>query len=198
MVAVSTSRNAPQPQNVRGTLLISSRTQIVALGYGDEYDRALDPLAKSELASVIGASWVSMKLAHHHYSAVDSLRIPEALLDECHRKVADRLHGIFLGTALRGLKAAGLLSPARALDLVPKIVSRIFDGGITSVEHVGTNESKVLFKGNPLVSHDYFRAALRNHILTGMELCSTRPSVREEGRDPVRDAIQFRVSWLRG
>lgn len=189
------SSQTPPARNVRGTLLIASRAQIFGLGRGEAYERALGPANAAALRSVLAATWVPMSLAHEHYAVVDSLHIPDVELAECHRKGAERVHGVFLGTALRGMRAVGLLTPLSALALAPKLIGRVMDGGTTLLDPIGSTEVKLHLAGNPLLRHAYYRLGLRAHILSGMLLCANAPQVRQETCDPIGGSIRFGIRW---
>src|SRR5579859_5310359 len=89
---------------IRGTLLVSSRAQIRALGLQDRYDEALGGEASMQLDALAASSWVPMALAHPHFAAVDSLDLPEATILEAGAAVAQRLNGAFIATAIKVLR----------------------------------------------------------------------------------------------
>jgi hypothetical protein len=182
-------------RSVRGTLLVTSRTQIRAFERYDDYERALRPETRQYLDGLIASSWVPIAIVHEHLSAIDSLGLSEDVILHGATGVATKLHGIFLSTFVKTVRASGM-GPLAGAPVIAKIWARIFEGGAIGLQQVGPKDSRLTIRGNALLRHRYHRIAIRNHYKMGIEVFTRLAYVREEACDPARGSLDLAASWV--
>jgi hypothetical protein len=182
-------------RSVRGTLLVTSRSQIRAFGRYDDYERKLRPETRHYLDGLIASSWVPLEIVHDHLAAIDSLDLGEDVILKGATGVATKLHGIFLSTFVRTVRASGV-GPLAGAPVIIKIWARIFEGGAIGLQQLGPKDSRLAIRGNVLLRHRYHRIAIRNHYKMGIEVFTRLAYVREESCDADRGALDLAASWV--
>jgi hypothetical protein len=186
------------PRSARGTLLVTSRTLMRDGGYFDKYSRNLSPSDRERLDAVVPASWISLDLAHAHFEAADLLELPEVVIVTLARGVSERLHQVFLATAFRLVREAGL-TPWNGIPTFAKLWARLFDGGALGVEQLGPKDGRLYFAAQPLLRHRYFRIGLRTHVERVFSLCAQHVHMSEvRGSRPqdALDAMTLLARWV--
>jgi hypothetical protein len=182
-------------RSVRGTLIVTSRGQIRSFGRYDEYEHALRPESRELLDAVIASSWVPVSLVQEHLSAIDSLGLTEETILNGALGVAEKLHGIFLSTFVKTVRASGM-GPLTGAPVVAKIWARIFEGGAIGLQQTGPKDSRLVIRGNVLLKSRYHRIAIRNHYKMGIQVFARVAHVREEACDPERGTLNLTSSWV--
>jgi hypothetical protein len=186
----------PEPiRSVRGTLIVTSRAQIRTFGRYDEYERALPPDSRQHLDAVIASSWVPVDLVHDHLGAIDSLGLSEDVILNGAMGVAEKLHGIFLSTFVKTVRASGM-GPLAGAPVIAKIWARIFEGGAIGLQQTGPKDSRLAIRGNVLLKHRYHRIAIRNHYKMGIQVFTRVAHIREDACDPARGLLDLAASWV--
>src|SRR5580704_12438920 len=84
---------------VRGSLLVTSREQLRAAGFFEAYNAHLGEAARRELDGLVAASWLSIELAHDHFTALDAVGLSDSEIFACTRLTAEKLHRTGLSVA---------------------------------------------------------------------------------------------------
>jgi hypothetical protein len=181
--------------HVRGTLLVASREQMLAVGAYDRYLAALSEETKEQLVSLIAASWVPVDLALEHFHAIDRLDLPLDLVEKATAAVAVKLQGALFRTAAKAVQASGA-SPLSIVRTVGMLWGRMFQGGAIDVRSTGRKEGLVRLLGSPLLASRYHRTGFRVHVQTAADLFSARAIVREQSHKTAAQELTLRVHWV--
>jgi hypothetical protein len=182
-------------RSARGTLLVTSRAQIRALGLYDDYEKAIAPEARQQLDAVIATSWVPVELVHLHLAAIDSLGLSDDVILAESQNVASKLHGAFLSTLVKTVRASGL-EPLSGAGVLPKIWTRVFEGGALAAQQIGPKDARLVVRGNVLLRHRYHRLAIRTHFRLGIQFFRRVAYVKEQSCDVEQGSLDLLASWV--
>jgi hypothetical protein len=177
-------------------LLVSSRQQVRALGWLDRYEALLASDMRDQLARVTSSSWSAVELAKAHFAAIDGLAISDADVLSMTSSVAEKIHGVFLSTVSRAIRASGL-TPWSIVPACAKIWPRFFQGGAIGVYKEGSKDARVVVTGNPLVAYRYHRIGWGAHLATTVrKVVAPRVYTRVRHLDESRGRFEVLVQWM--
>lgn len=181
--------------SVRGSLLVASREQVSSSPENlVRYEAALQPEHSEALRQCMPSEWVPLSLACAHYAALDALRLPSAELRQLGIAVARRIHDSPFFPLVRIAAATGA-TPLSALVLMPKLWTRIFQGGGVAITRTGPKDAVIRAYKNPLFHSAYFRHATGGHVELTAELLSVRAYVRLLPQE-APESCRYHISWV--
>lgn len=178
--------------DVRTTLLGSSMAILKDRGLTDRYYAMLPRQHHAAMRELIIGVWAPVELAVAHYQTLDRLGFTTSEQFELGRTYTLGIQKTFLGTILR-LAGSGA-SPFTALQQLPRIAGRAFQGGSPAAFRCGPKDARIEYRGFPLGKIPYFREGFRGLITGSLELFCRRAFVTAKtfGDD---DRIDYRLSW---
>jgi hypothetical protein len=181
---------------IRGTLLIASRGQLLASGRFAAYESRLAPATRRDLADVVAASWLPIAIAEEHFRAIDGLDIPEADVLSLTTAAAREVQGVFLSTLSKMARGGGL-TPWSVVPLSGRVWERLFIGGALGVAREGPKDAVVVVVGQPLIASRYYLLGLGQHLTNAVRLVAARRAwVRVRHADGARGRAEFLVQWV--
>ncbi len=176
------------------SFIVTSRGILRDLGYFERYVAQLSPPSRVELETIPAGVWVPVELARAHLEACDRLGMSEVVQLETGRRLATRLHGPVLRTALRLAGAAGatpMLLAAKAVHLWPQRN----DGGDLLIVHEAQNEARIELLGYTLADIPYFRTAWRGNLQGNARLVLPRANVVEVTQACTARTLAYSMTW---
>jgi hypothetical protein len=165
-----------------------------ANGLADRYFAALSREHVAAIERVGAAEWLPLDLAVAHYRACDALGLDLETIGTMGARVADRIHGAFLGTFLRASQSFGV-TPWVALKQYGRLWSRLFVGGAAGSFRLGPKEARLEIHGLPLCAIPYFRVAFRRLQLSGLTLFCSKAYIREVPESCGPLSLVHRAQW---
>jgi len=149
---------------IRTTLLSASLLAIKERGLLDEYLRELSPEHRRYIESMVGMGWAPFEIGMAHYGALDRLRLSSTEQYEIGLEVGGRVNQSLIGTALRLAGEAGA-TPWTALAQLPRLWTRMLDGGAVGLYQLGPKDARLELRGCPLARYAYCRNGWRGMIV---------------------------------
>jgi hypothetical protein len=190
-------RTAPASpiRTVRSTLLLSSRTSLVASGYFAEYESHLDPAARTELDGIIAGTWLPIALVTAHYAACDALKLTRQAQTGLGRTNGERLGGTLLGTLAKLARNTGT-TPITLVEQFPRFWGRIFEGGGIAYEARGPKDIEVIASASPLLRSTHFRNGLAGIVESILALVCERIFIRITDYKEGPATATYLVQWV--
>lgn len=181
---------------MRTTWLTASQATLRERGLGARYEAALAPEHREAVLSIVAGTWMPMVLVFAHYTACDSLDLPEPDLLEIGAAATRRANATHLAFVVRLAQAAGV-TPWTMLGQMQRVWSRTFDGGgAVGVLRRGPKEARVRIVGYPLASLRYNRVTMRGIVGGFVELFCEKLHVKEIPAYCDARSLGMRFSWV--
>lgn len=191
-----TSEHGPRVLRVRGILLMNMTANLKEWGVYDRYLERVSSATRDELQSLIASSWVDIDTAMEHYEVSLGLGIDESRAEVAGERMGDRIGKTFLGLSLRAARKAGLEPLLFVLRRNDRLWDRMYQGGGTRVQRLGSKELLVEDRGNPLFSFEMFRFGVHAYWKTIAGLCCHDSEVTLPQRVPGDGgSLATRFSW---
>jgi len=186
----------PPITHVRSTMIVNSLRQLGELGLEAPYWQHLASAHRAEIREMVPQSWLPMTTVVAHYEAVDELGIADDVARRNGGKSMENLQGSYVGTLLRGLGGAGVVSPPMLLARASSMWDRMARGGAIAVFRVGPKEVRIENHGTPLGRFRYNNAAYEGYVQAGLSLVASRVAVRYLADRSGPMTSMFRVTWI--
>jgi hypothetical protein len=185
----------PDGTHFRSTWLTASQQSIRARGYGDAYERHLDPAFKEQVLSIVPGVWMPMEVARAHYTACDALALSTTELVEIGMQATMRANASALDLAVRLARGAGA-TPWTIMTQIQRIWDRTSRGGAVGIWKLGPKEARMEVVGYPLAGLRYNRITFRGITQAIVGLFCTRVYVQEIPTLCSARTLGFRLSWV--
>jgi hypothetical protein len=159
--------NVAALSRVRTTLLSASLLAIKEQGLLEAYMRELSPAHREYIESIVGMDWAPTEIGMAHYGALDRLGLSAKKQYEMGLEVGSRINRSLLGTAMRLAGEAGA-TPWTVLAQLPRLWSRMLEGGAVGVYELGPKDARVELVGCPLARFAYCRNGWRGMLVGAM------------------------------
>lgn len=180
---------------VRGSIVFATQRDIKRAGLWATYLEALSSTAREQLPAIIAASWVPIALAVEHYRCLQLVCPDAAAAEERGARSVARLHGPVVNTVVRGLRAAGALSPPSIASKAVLFFGRLYVGGDVVVIRRGNHGLEIEFRKNPLCRFEVYRFANLGVMLGAFHMAEPRLKGHVVHADRSADEAAFRFSW---
>jgi hypothetical protein len=177
---------------VRSTILLASRSCVVAAGHGTRYDAALAPAARRALDDAVAGVWLPLDVATAHYRACDALDLGPNAIATIGRSTNDRVKKTLAGTFIHVFQEAGG-NPWNVIPHWQRFWDRGYEGGALRVTKLGPKDARVDVLACPLCESHYFRHALRGLSNGFIEVFCKRAYATEITSSA--DGASFRYQW---
>jgi hypothetical protein len=157
----------PLLSKVRTTLLSASLLAIKERGLLDDYLRELSPAHREYVEAMVGMDWAPIAIGIAHYGALDRLRLSANDQYELGLEVGSRINQSMLGTAMRLAGGAGA-TPWTALAQLPRLWSRMLEGGAVGVYELGPKDARLELRGCQFARFAYCRNGWRGMVVGGL------------------------------
>ena len=114
--------------HMRTTWLTASQATLRERGLGARYEAALASEHRDAVLSIVAGTWMPMLLVRAHYTACNTLDLPEPDLLEIGAAATRRANATHLAFVVRLAQGAGV-TPWTMLGQMQRVWSRTFDGG---------------------------------------------------------------------
>jgi hypothetical protein len=180
---------------IRGGLIQSSFSQLRDHGYFERYKAHIDPSILQELTSTLVPSWVSIDLAHAHFSACDALSLSQDEMDKLGQGTGQRVRQMSL--VLPGRKTEE--SKVDLWSIVGQLHrgwARVYQGGSVQVVKLGPKEQLLEMCGFALTRHRYFRLGNLSALRAAYENSGIQIRSAKLGKyDPLTHDLSLHFSW---
>ncbi len=183
----------PPVHAIRGSALAISRRFVRERGCEDRYFEALDPDYHAAIRGLLSASWVPIDVALAHYTTMDALDFDDDELITNGQALATKLHNSFVGTIVRGLRAAGLVSPLQLVPRVSFLWSRSVQGGGISLIQNAPKDVDITIHRLPLMQLRYCRIAFGGVIEATVGLAAQKLFV--SARNVSAESGTYHLAW---
>jgi len=182
--------------HMRTTWLTASQATLREWGLAARYEAALASEHRDAVLSIVAGTWMPMVLVRAHYTACDSLDLPEPDLLEIGAAATRRANATHLAFVVRLAQAAGV-TPWTMLGQMQRVWSRTFDGGgAVGVLRRGPKEARVRIVGYPLAGLRYNRVTMRGIVGGFVELFCEKLHVKEIPADCDARSLGMQFSWV--
>ncbi len=154
----------PPITKIRTTLLSASLLAIKERGLFDDYKRELSTEHREYIESIVGMDWAPFEVGMAHYGALDRLRLSNNEQYEIGLQVGARINQSLLGMAMRLAGEAGA-TPWTALGQLPRLWTRMLDGGAIGIYELAPKDARIELLGCPLARYGYCRNGWRGMIV---------------------------------
>jgi hypothetical protein len=186
--------DAPPVKRVRTTLLTASLLTVKERGLLDQYLHALPPQHHATVLGVVAGDWVPIEVGMAHYGALDRLNMTAADQFQLGEQVGLRIHKGVLGTAVRLAGASGA-TPRTALEQLPRLWSRMLDGGGVGLYELGPKDARIEFARCPLIQFGYCRNGFRGIVAGALTPFCRRIFVNEIKELTNNDTLSMHAAW---
>jgi len=159
--------NVPLITRVRTTLLSASLLAVKERGLLDDYMRELSPEHRRYIESMVGMDWAPIEIGLGHYGALDRLQLSAKEQYEIGVEVGGRINQSMLGTAMRLAGEAGA-TPWTVLAHLPRLWSRMLEGGAVGVFELAPKDARIELHGCPMARYAYCRNGWRGMLVGAM------------------------------
>lgn len=153
----------PAITKIRTTLLSASLLAIRERGLVEDYKRELSPEHREYVESIVGMDWAPFEIGMAHYGALDRLNLSSSDQYDLGFQVGARINQSMLGTAMRLAGEAGA-TPWHALSQLPRLWTRMLDGGAIAIFELAPKDARIELHGCPLARYAYCRNGWRGMI----------------------------------
>jgi hypothetical protein len=188
-------RTVPPVTGVRTTLLSASLLAIRERGLFETYLRELPREHHEFVHGLVAGAWVPIELGMVHYAALDRIGLTHTDQYEIGVAVGTRLQHSVVGTAMRLVGDAGA-TPWTALKQVPRLWSRVLDGGAVSVYELGPKDARIEFHRVPLARFAYCRNGWRGMVAGVLTLICRKIFVTEVPEMSDQNRFVMHAAWV--
>lgn len=181
--------------HVRGTMIASSLRAMRARELEEAYHAALHPDFRDAIEHLEAQSWVPMPVGIAHYAAMDAIITVAAEQVRIGEEVGSRVHGAFLQTIVKSVRAvAGDVVPLAATKL-PIVFDRLIRGGATRVVQLGDDELSIELHGLPLARFAYVTNGMLGLLRVAFGLVAGQVDLWSCEQPYGEHCVAYRLRW---
>jgi hypothetical protein len=185
----------PPVTRVRGQWLAASLRAVRERGLLERYMTALPQEHHVAIRSTPVHEWLPADAVVAHYTALDSLELPNDDIVDIGSSTVLRGHGKAIEVVIKVMPLSAL-SVFTLLSRTATFWDRAFDGGAPAVFKLGPKEVRIDVVGLPFAHLNYPRVAIRGVIGGVLTLLGKTVYVNEYAPLCTGNMLSYRVSWV--